>query len=108
MEIFNQIAEDIFGPGWRERKQAEREFYATSTPGGRRTARMNAVRREPINRLSFLARDRGICHICSEEVNPLDYHLDHVVPLAKGGSHTYDNLKIAHPVCNLRKGAKLL
>jgi 5-methylcytosine-specific restriction endonuclease McrA len=29
--------------------------------------------------------------------------IDHVQPLAKGGSHTYDNLRVACAVCNCRK-----
>ena len=34
--------------------------------------------------------------------------LDHVVPLAKGGEHSYANVKTACADCNLRKGATLL
>ena len=34
------------------------------------------------------------------------YHIDHVVPIAKGGEHQAHNLAIACPSCNQRKGAK--
>lgn len=37
-----------------------------------------------------------------------DYHVDHIVPLSKGGEHRLHNLQILHAVDNLRKGAKLL
>jgi 5-methylcytosine-specific restriction endonuclease McrA len=30
--------------------------------------------------------------------------LDHVVPLAEGGLHTYANTRIAHLTCNITRG----
>lgn len=49
-----------------------------------------------------------ICHICGK---PGADAVDHVVPLARGGSDTADNLKPAHhnvpPKCNRVKGDKL-
>ncbi len=35
-------------------------------------------------------------------------HVDHVVPLSRGGSDTEDNVVIACSSCNLSKGSKLL
>lgn len=35
-----------------------------------------------------------------------DYHVDHVVPIAKGGSNWPSNLQLTCPDCNLRKCAK--
>jgi 5-methylcytosine-specific restriction endonuclease McrA len=34
------------------------------------------------------------------------YHVDHVIPIAAGGSNGPENLVLACPDCNLRKGAK--
>jgi HNH endonuclease len=36
------------------------------------------------------------------------YHIEHVVPLSRGGSNSIDNLVLSCPTCNLRKGTKLL
>lgn len=36
------------------------------------------------------------------------YHIDHIVPLSKGGAHSLDNLTIACPFCNISKGNKTL
>jgi hypothetical protein len=33
--------------------------------------------------------------------------MDHVIPLSKGGPHIEENIRPAHAVCNLRKGARL-
>ena len=42
------------------------------------------------------------CRVCPSEV------LDHVIPLARGGSHTIDNLLPACEKCNFSKGSKTL
>lgn len=34
------------------------------------------------------------------------FHVDHIIPLAKGGLHTADNLQVIPAIDNLRKGKK--
>ena len=34
------------------------------------------------------------------------FHLDHYIPLSKGGEHTLTNLVVSCPTCNLQKNAK--
>lgn len=49
------------------------------------------------------------CYLCSKQL-PLMWdqvHLDHIVPLARGGTHTRDNVALVHPSCNIKKGASL-
>jgi 5-methylcytosine-specific restriction endonuclease McrA len=46
------------------------------------------------------------CYWCGIKLKS-DFHLDHVVPLSKGGSHTAYNLVAACSACNLSKGAKM-
>lgn len=50
---------------------------------------------------------KGLCAYCSEPVGE-EYHVDHVIPLSRGGGNGPDNLAIACPTCNRSKGAKLL
>ncbi len=64
--------------------------------------------REYVDRGVVFRRDSGICGICGLAVNPDDWHLDHVIPLAQGGEHSYVNVQVSHPSCNIRKGAKIL
>jgi 5-methylcytosine-specific restriction endonuclease McrA len=47
----------------------------------------------------------GICHICQRPADPTDWHLDHIIPLSRGGDHTYANVAVSHPMCNMRKHA---
>jgi len=46
------------------------------------------------------------CFYCGRFVRKADRHVDHIVPLAKGGLHTLDNLAVACAKCNLKKHAK--
>ena len=58
-------------------------------------------------------KSNGICYLCGElcdwgnmiDGNAGDNYpsIDHVIPLSKGGTHTWDNVKLAHRSCNLAK-----
>ena len=50
-------------------------------------------------------RQRGRCYWCSTKVGEA-YHVDHVIPLSKGGGNGPENLVIACPACNQKKHAK--
>lgn len=50
-------------------------------------------------------RQRGRCFWCGCSL-PKGYHVDHVVPLSRGGSDGPENLVISCPSCNLSKGGK--
>lgn len=47
------------------------------------------------------------CRWCRADTAPAARHIDHVVPLSRGGADAVDNLCVACPTCNLRKGSKL-
>jgi 5-methylcytosine-specific restriction endonuclease McrA len=48
------------------------------------------------------------CQMCgvSAEAPGVIMHIDHIVPLAKGGKNELDNLQLLCGKCNLKKGAK--
>jgi len=50
-------------------------------------------------------RHGGMCGICFKPIVG-DFHVDHIIPLSKGGPHCYANTQLAHPLCNQVKGAK--
>ena len=72
-----------------------------------RRARELELPSEKIDYIVVFDRDEGNCGICGLPVEPDDWHLDHIVPLAKGGHHTYENVQVSHPACNLRKGVSV-
>ena len=48
---------------------------------------------------------KGKCACCKQKLGD-DYHLDHVMPLALGGSNTDENMQLLRSECNLKKNAK--
>jgi len=52
-------------------------------------------------------RQNGKCYYCQTNVSK-NYHIDHIVPLSRGGSNNPSNLVIACPHCNMSKGKKFL
>lgn len=84
----------------------------------RRSRMRNACVDRDITLEALFKRDAGICHICGGQCSLEDYvivddtfiagnwypSIDHVVPLAKGGQHSWANVKLAHRVCNTAKG----
>jgi 5-methylcytosine-specific restriction endonuclease McrA len=69
-----------------------------------RARKKNAPVVEPVSRAKVYKRDKGICGICGKKVSAFHFHVDHVVPLSRGGSHTYGNTQTSHPSCNQKKG----
>jgi hypothetical protein len=54
--------------------------------------------------LVVLERDDGVCGICEQDVDPFDFQVDHIVACRDGGEHSYANVQVAHPRCNVQKG----
>lgn len=44
------------------------------------------------------------CAYCGKQ--PPRLHMEHMIPLSRGGSHSIDNVVPSCPSCNLRKGTK--
>lgn len=60
-----------------------------------------------------LARDDGICYLCGEEVVERGFSgraatRDHLVPLGLGGENSWENIFLAHRVCNSGKHTRTL
>ncbi len=88
---------------WREaNRDKAREI------GDRRRAKKRAAMVEKVNRAVVTVRDKGICGICFLPVAPQDISLDHIIPLSKGGEHSYSNVQLAHRRCNSAKGNRIV
>jgi len=82
----------------------------------RRALEKNTIS-ESYTEQTILERWGTDCHICGEAVDleaprwnkfegwERGLHLDHVVPISKGGPDIIENVKPAHGLCNLSKGA---
>jgi len=69
----------------------------------------------------LIKRDKGKCRICGEKVDVDAYSInvdgvfvanskypsiDHINPVSKGGTHSWDNIQLAHMHCNTTKSNK--
>ncbi|AHH22093.1 HNH endonuclease family protein [Nocardia nova SH22a] len=59
---------------------------------------------------AVIRRTRPPCALCGNEIDyslphldPWSFVIDHVIPLAKGGTDTLDNIQAAHRYCNRLK-----
>jgi len=48
------------------------------------------------------------CYLCRQPIVFGGDSLEHIVPISKGGTNEYNNLRVAHSACNNTKKAKLL
>lgn len=82
----------------------------------RRRARMRGVHAESVDPIKVFERDRWKCKLCGVKTprakrgtyEPDAPELDHILPLAQGGEHTYRNVQCACRSCNGAKGGKPL
>lgn len=84
-----------------------REYHRWS-----REERMRGAIIEPVDIAVLLERDGGICQLCRKPVGKgrrrfaANYPtIDHIVPISRGGEHSYRNTQLAHRRCNIRKSA---
>ena len=90
---------------------------AINTQAQRRDAKHRRRARERnafvtrVSRVKIYTRDRWRCGICNKAVarnrvapHPLSPTIDHIIPLSKGGTHEPANVRLAHYICNSRRG----
>jgi 5-methylcytosine-specific restriction endonuclease McrA len=78
----------------------------------RKRARRAGVRFQPVQRAKVFDRDGWRCQVCGAstpkrlkgKTHPRSPELDHRIPLAMGGEHTYENCQLACRKCNREKG----
>ena len=57
-------------------------------------------------RMSVYKRDSFICQYCGNRFSVEDLSIDHLIPLAKGGTDIMPNLITSCKKCNNKKGSK--
>ncbi len=95
-----------FQKAWRKNSPEKARLLSKQSSNRRRAHKLNA----PINDFTkeewklLLVEFGNVCYYCKKGNLPLT--LDHVIPLSKGGSHTYSNIVPACKSCNCRKQAR--
>ncbi len=93
-------------------KQSENARASHREQNRKRKARQIGAYIAPVFFSEVCERDKWRCGICGKPVNPklrypnpMSKSLDHILPLAKGGTHEPANAQLAHWICNTEKGA---
>lgn len=74
-------------------------------------AKGHPVKRQPISRktrFEIFKRDSFTCKYCGATPAVTELHVDHIHPVAEGGTNSPDNLLTACVDCNFGKGARIL
>lgn len=79
-------------------------------------ARLKRVKVEQVDPIKVFDRDGWRCHLCGYKTpkekrgtyHPKAPELDHIVPLSKGGAHSYANTACSCRKCNAEKSDKIL
>jgi hypothetical protein len=104
----------------RQEKEWKKRNPHKRVTNSRDRAKKKGVEYKYYTRQQIFDRDGYDCYLCGD---PTDLtaphtqgqpgwetypHIEHVIPLAKGGIDTLDNVKIAHAKCNMDKGVQIL
>jgi 5-methylcytosine-specific restriction endonuclease McrA len=103
---------------WRDgnkEKIAQRDKRYLKTPTGKLIRKNASHRRRTITKqgdvttvqLKQLLENSTHCFYCNNPLILNEIHIDHYIPLAKGGLHTISNLRVACKKCNLSKWDKM-
>lgn len=97
-------------------RRALREAHRGRKDSHRHRARKYGCEYDPSVKLDKLIERDGLrCAICGEMCDLNDHSwskysgprypsIDHIIPMSKGGGHTWDNVQVAHIICNSEKG----
>ncbi len=65
------------------------------------------IKTPAFTRFNVFLRDRWECQYCEDTFHTKELTFDHVIPRARGGRTTWENIVASCRRCNLLKGAKL-
>jgi 5-methylcytosine-specific restriction endonuclease McrA len=116
-----------YGDENREKLRTKNRQYHYDNPdktrekARRRRARIKGNGVDFHTEAQVLATYGNICYLCNKPVDltapryqgkaegwEQGLHIDHVIPISKGGSDTLDNVRPTHALCNLSKNNKLI
>lgn len=108
--IANREALRKYYRAWRAKNRRTHAEYMANAVALRRALIVSNGPVARINRRAVWGRDEGHCRVgltCNFEFVLFEkMHLDHIVPISRGGTHTWNNVQTSCSSCNLTKGSK--
>lgn len=108
----------------KENNNRNNKKWRQTPKGKEQTYRTNVKRRSYEFKVDFtfhqrrgiIERDNWTCQICHKKVHdekvncysPDKAHIDHIIPISKGGNSEPSNLRLLCASCNLKKADKVL
>lgn len=95
----------------KERRSAQNHAASSAKGKAMRAARLESQPSELVRPIEIYLRDGWRCQICGGQVDkrskvphPKAPTMDHIIPVSLGGPHTRQNLRLAHFLCNSKRG----
>jgi len=107
-EDFKKVLIPVHGNFWqRAYKKLLRKMSVLKSSLKRRSIQSGVIFDIELPELKrmFLKRYGKECKYCTKILNYKNIACDHIIPLAKGGDSTKENLQLICKTCNTRKGA---
>jgi len=120
--VCQNCGEEYFGTGKYCSEKCARIQWQRNHDFKRRSRIKNNYSHDNISLKVLAKRDNDTCWLCRQKVDWTDFtrteegwfvaganypSIDHVQPLSKGGSHTWNNVRLSHIHCNTVKKDKL-
>jgi len=113
------LVKSLWRDGKRQRdKEYQSAYWAShrleaSVRGSIRRAKIKGATIGNIDEIKEIYRqakeDEGIiCYLCGKVIPMNKRHVDHFIPISRGGAHSVENLRITHSRCNLIKHDRLV
>lgn len=90
---------------WQDNNKEKVSRYKRNNKYKRRIAESEGASNKILNK--WESKQPKVCYICGCSCVS-DYHIDHIIPISRGGSHYEGNWGIACRTCNLQKSSLLL
>lgn len=79
-------------------QEYSRDYKARKRAGGGRLSRGYIAK--------IFLEQSGLCLVCRHDLKITGHHIDHIIPIAKGGRHCDENVQLLCPSCNCRKSTR--